>query len=282
MAKKDKTQKIEIASGSFDLSKETDKFGSDLSSFLDKSCGLDIQTLNERDGVPYWIESGSYALNWVIGNSFFDGMPGTKTILISGNSATGKSLVTDVLLGKNIEKGGLSFKVDIEDAAGFKFAAKVMGGEDIARRVRLISPKTVAKKDASGNSKLDPAGLVITIERLTNILNKLIDYQISKGENKNPSILVVIDSVSQLSTDKEVTDVREENDKRDMSAQQKMRVLFRALTQMLRHANVTIVGIAHLTANIGGMAFAPKSVVRSKSTRLNSSHRSLSRMPSSA
>ena len=43
------------------------------------------------------------------------------------------------------------------------------------------------------------------------------------------------------------------------------RVQFRALTQMLRHANVTIVGIAHLTANIG-VAFGDKKVVSAKGT----------------
>ena len=86
MAKKTKTDIVEttIATGSFDLSKETDKFGDDMSDFLDKSCGLDIQTLNERDGVPYWINSGSYGINWIVGNNFKDGIPGTKIILVSG------------------------------------------------------------------------------------------------------------------------------------------------------------------------------------------------------
>lgn len=234
-----------------------ERAANDISEFLEKSCGLEIQTLNQRDEINYWIDSGSYAMNWIIGDSFKDGLPGSKAILLAGESQKGKSLIADAWLGKNIEAGGISFKIDIEDAAGFKFTAKIVGSEETAKQIRLISPKTLS------GGKSDAKDLIITIERLTNIMNKLIDFQISKGINKNPSVLVVIDSVSQLSSDKEIQDIRDEKDKRDMTAQQKMRALFRAITQMLRHANVTMVGIAHLTANIGVM-FGEKTVINAK------------------
>ena len=238
---------------------ESQDFANDISSFLETSCGLEIQTLNERDEINYWINSGSYALNWIIGDSFFDGLPGAKSILCAGKSEKGKSLITDCWLGENIREGGISFKIDVEDSAGFAFTAKVVGSEDVAKQIRIVSPKMLSKK----KDKLNPADLIITIERLTNIMNKIIDYQISKGKDKNPSVMVVIDSVSQLSTDKEITDIRSENDKRDMTATQRMRALFRAITQTLRHANVTIIGVAHLTANIGVM-FGEKDVINAK------------------
>ena len=238
---------------------ESQEFADDMSSFLETSCGLEIQTLNERDEINYWINSGSYALNWIIGDSFFNGLPGSKAILCAGKSEKGKSLITDCWLGENIRAGGISFKIDVEDSAGFAFTAKVVGSETVAKQIRLVSPKMLSKK----KDKLDPADLIITIERLTNIMNKIIDYQISKGKDKNSSVMIVIDSVSQLSTEKEITDIRAENDKRDMTATQRMRALFRAITQMLRHANVTIIGVAHLTANIGVM-FGEKDVINAK------------------
>jgi len=243
--------------GKADVS-DQQQFADDMSSFLETSCGLEIQTLSERDSINYWIDSGSYALNWIIGDSFFDGLPGSKVIMLSGDSATGKSLLADVWLGKNIEKGGISFKVDVEDSAGFKFTSKVLGSEAIASQIRLISPKTITSGKKSNNQNL-----IITIERLTTIINKIVDYQVSKGVNKNPSVFIVIDSVSQLSSDKEITDIREENDKRDMTATQKMRALFRSITQILKHSNVTIVGIAHMTANVGAL-FGPKTVINAK------------------
>lgn len=236
---------------------EKNNFATEMSNFLQDSCGLEIETLNERDSISYFIDSGSYALNWIIGNNFTGGIPGSKAVLVSGKSEKGKSLITDVWLGKNIEAGGISFKVDIEDAAGFQFTSKVVGSDEIAKEIRLINAKNLAGK------KRDPKNLIITIEKLTNIIHKIVDYQISKGKDKNASVLIVIDSVSQLSSEKEITDIRDENDKKDMTAQQKMRALFRSLTQILKHANVTIVGVAHLTANIGVM-FGEKDVINAK------------------
>jgi hypothetical protein len=63
---------------------DLDTFANDMSSFLEKSCGLEIQTLNQRDEINYWINSGSYAMNWIIGDSFFEGLPGSKSILLAG------------------------------------------------------------------------------------------------------------------------------------------------------------------------------------------------------
>jgi len=61
-----------------------ERAANDISEFLEKSCGLEIQTLNQRDEINYWIDSGSYAMNWIIGDSFKDGLPGSKAILLAG------------------------------------------------------------------------------------------------------------------------------------------------------------------------------------------------------
>jgi len=244
---------------------ETDKFADDLSDFLSTSAGIDIKTLSESESVPLWINSGSYALNWIISNDMFKGIPGTKAIMVSGEPEKGKSLITDVWLGENIKQGGISYKIDIEDAIGSEFTSSVIGDKVVAEKIRLISPGVLkAVKKAKGDeNKLKKRDLVITVEKLTSILNKLIDYQISKGTDKTKSIMVVIDSVSQLSSDKEVEDIASDKDKRDMTAQQKMRALFRVLNQKLRPSNVTLIGVAHLTTNIGVM-FGPNKVVSAK------------------
>ena len=192
------------------------------------------------------------------------------------NSEKGKSLITDVWLGQNIRQGGMSMKVDIEDSAGVDFTAKLVGGMDIAKRIHLISPKTLAatKKDneeKAAKAKADGAPTpkkkipVITIEKFTNIVNKTIDFQMAQGQKKSPSLLMVVDSISQMTSDKEFTDVQTEKDKRDMTAQQKMRGLFRVVMPLMRDANMTIVGIAHLTANIG-VTFGPALTVNAKGT----------------
>ena len=80
---------------------EIDKFASDLDAFLKTNAKVEVQTLSERPDIPFWIDSGCYALNWIISDSFFNGVPGTKSVMIAGESGKGKSLLTDVILGKN-------------------------------------------------------------------------------------------------------------------------------------------------------------------------------------
>lgn len=245
--------------------KEVQDFQNDLDDFLKSSMGLEVQTLNEHEQVPYWINSGSYALNWVIGDDMFKGFPGTKVIMVSGEEARGKSLVTDVWLGENIRFGGMSIKIDVEDSIGKEFTVKVIGDEAIANQIRIISPSTEkAVKKAEGDiKKLKSTDLVITIEKMTSILNKLVDWQLSKGKDKLKSIVVVIDSVSVLTSIKEVEDIADEKEKKDMTPQQKMRAFFRATNQKFKEANITVVGVAHLTANIG-VQFGPKKTVSAK------------------
>ena len=85
-------------------------FQNDLDDFL-AATGIQVQTLSEHDQVPYWIHSGSYALNWIISGDMFKGIPGTKVILLSGEEAKGKSLISDAWLGENIRYGGQSIKL---------------------------------------------------------------------------------------------------------------------------------------------------------------------------
>ena len=188
----------------------------------------------------------------------------TTNGIVNHNSEKGKSLITDVWLGNNIRAGGISYRIDVEDGAGYDFATKVIGDADVAAKVQIISPKTYWGKEYE-KMKAHPDKLLITIERLTSILNKLVDFQLSRPADKRRSILVVVDSISQLSSAKEIIDIKAENDKRDMTAQQKMRAMFRALTQMLRGSNITLVGIAHMTANIGVM-FGDKLTANAKGT----------------
>ena len=75
----------------------------------------------------------------------------------------------------------------------------------------------------------------------------------------------MVDSFSALTTDKEVDDSRADKDTKDMTAQQKMRGMLRVVVQSMRHANMTMIGIGQMTANIGVM-FGPKTVESVKGT----------------
>lgn len=242
---------------------EMEMFTSEICSFLKTSADVDVEDLGARDQIPFFIDSGSYSLNWIISNDMLNGgVPGTKVVMVAGESEKGKSLITDIWLGNFIRNNGVGFRMDVEDGSGHAFAAKVIGSEEIAGKINIISPKKLSGAQYK-KAKEHPEKLLITIERFASIINKLVDFQLSKNESDRKPILLVVDSVSNLTSAKEIQDIKAENDKRDMTSQQKMRGMFRSVTQMLRSANITLVGIAHLTANIGVM-FGEKMVVNAK------------------
>jgi len=177
--------------------------------------------------------------------------------IVHHNSGKGKSLLLDVFLGENIRNGGASYKFDIEDAGGHEFTSKVVDSEAIASKIRIITPKNITKDTKSKNR-------VITIEKLNSVCNSMIDYQVSAASQKQiKSILVGIDSITQLTSVKEVEDNLGEKDKKDLTSTQKIREMFRVITQQQKQANMTIIGLAQLTANIGQM-FGPTKVENAK------------------
>jgi len=179
--------------------------------------------------------------------------------IIHHNSGKGKSLILDSILGQNIADGGASYKFDIEDAGTQDFTEKIVGSKEIAERIRIISPSTL-KKDTKIKDQ------AITIEKMNSILNHMIDYQASKVEKtKIKSIIVGIDSLTQLTSAKEMESNIGEKDKKDMTSAQKMRETFRVITQKQKFANMTLIGLAQLTADIGKM-FGPKETENAKGT----------------
>lgn len=66
------------------INKELDKFSNELDAFLNKSKGINVASLAKREQAPYFFDTGNYALNWVISDDFFKGIPGTKSIQVAG------------------------------------------------------------------------------------------------------------------------------------------------------------------------------------------------------
>ena len=66
------------------INKEIDRFSNELDAFLNKSKGINVASLAKREQAPYFFDTGNYALNWVISDDFFKGLPGTKAIVVAG------------------------------------------------------------------------------------------------------------------------------------------------------------------------------------------------------
>lgn len=201
------------------------------------------QFLNDKDlrseylsdviDFPYWIDSGNIALNLINTGEYDKCLPGTKTIDLAALTGAGKSLLAGVFAKDVLKKGGIVYVIDTENAWNKNFAYKVIGNKELADKIQI-------------NKTLD------TIERLEVFLNRILDVSINQ-KWKIP-ILVVVDSISNLSTIHEMELIKnEKNDKKDMFKAGLIKRMFRVITRKMVHGNLTIITTNHLIANIGVM-----------------------------
>lgn len=235
--KEETTEVVEKTNKPSLMNKDILKFEDELSKIIEKQTGAAVTSLSERDFVPYWHDTGNYALNWICSHDFYKGLPGTKAILIEGENSKGKSLLLAKFLGMNIVDGGVSWYIDTEDASNFNFIKQIVGDEEIANRIKRVDE-------------------VPTIERLNKVMTSIVDYQIAKGAEKR--FMVGIDSYSQLSSEKEMKTAEikynpNKEDARDMTKSQKSREGLRAIVSKFNQAKMTPIYIAHITQKIGVM-----------------------------
>lgn len=241
MAKKKKENSIsdlkEKPSSSLAVDKNITKFEDELSKLIESHVGATVSSLSEKDFVPYWHDTGNYALNFICSHDFNKGLPGTKAILIEGENSKGKSLLLAKFLGMNIVDGGISWYIDTEDASNYNFVKQIVGDAEIADRIKRVDE-------------------VPTIERLNKVMTQIVDFQIAKGAQKR--FMVGIDSYSQLSSEKEMKTAEikynaNKEDARDMTKSQKSREGLRSIVSRFTPAKLTPIYIAHITQKIGVM-----------------------------
>lgn len=206
----------------------------DINSFIKTNAKIEVENLGEHDFIPEFLNTGNYALNWAICGKMLDGgVPMTKVFELFGDPGSGKSLMLVKLAGETIRRGGISYIVDTEDAVNPLFA-----------KVILNDPKGEVV------SKIQRIDSIDTIEQLRSFLINLAEKKVAT-KNKAP-IFIGIDSISQLSSEKEMEDAKSGSMARDMTKAQAMRGLFRVVNRYLRDANITLAALSHTSSAIGG------------------------------
>jgi hypothetical protein len=70
-------------------------FNETFGKFLSKEAKIDMQSLENSVAVPFFIDSGSYATNWIIGNDMIHGgFPATKLTMVIGACLGPNELLT--------------------------------------------------------------------------------------------------------------------------------------------------------------------------------------------
>lgn len=236
MAKKKTTTERELSSDSSASREEIDSFEKEMIGVLQKDKDIHVEELRPNF-VPYFIDTGNYALNWICSHKFITGgFPGTKVIMLEGENSKGKSLITARVLGNTISAGGMGWVVDTEDATNFEFIKTINNDKpEVAKSIKRIPD-------------------IRTVDQLVKKIYKIVDFMIAKkAQEKDIRLCLVTDSVSQLSSAKETEDLQKEKQSRDMTKAGELRSGMRSMNTMFFDANITPIFIAHLTEKIGVM-----------------------------
>jgi len=196
------------------------------------------------DGIDWsdvsgYIDTGSYMLNALLSGSIYGGLADNKRLAIAGETSTGKTFAALTMVKLFLEQHKDSY------VAYFDSECAVTKDMFIDRG---IDAKRVAVFDVS------------TIEALRYQVNQMADGYLKLPEKKRKRFMIVIDSLSQLSTEREMQTVEDGKNKADMGNTQKLiKSMFRTLSSKLGHGHVPVVITAHTYKEMGSMF--PRSIM---------------------
>jgi RecA/RadA recombinase len=193
-----------------------------------------ILATNTFSEVDEWIPTGNYLLNAQISGSLFGGVPNSRSFGVMGDPGTGKSFFCLNVVREAQKIGYDVIYCDTEGAIDKSGAVKF--GIDM-NKIRYQPIQTVSQFQTFVSNVLD-------------MVKK------SKANGEAPKILIVLDSLGMLSTDKELADAMKGHNASDMGAKAKeLRKLFRVITLDLTAAKVPLICTNHVYA--GGGAYIP-------------------------
>jgi RecA/RadA recombinase len=197
-----------------------------------------ILTENKFSKIDEYIPTGNYVLNAQLSGSLFGGIPNTRSVALSGESGVGKSFLCLNIAREAQKMGYYIIYCDSESAID----------EDIARKFGLDPEKI----------RYQP---VNTIKTLKNFCANLYDQLKEKKDKgyETPKIMMIVDSIGNLATEKERSDALSGSDKKDMTRAGDIRSLFRIVTTDLAELKIPLVFTNHSYTSVG--AYVPTQIM---------------------
>jgi RecA/RadA recombinase len=182
--------------------------------------------------VTGFVDTGSYAFNALLSGSLYGGIPNNKIMALAGESATGKTYFALGMCKKFLDDNpdGVILYFDTEQAV---------------------------TSDMISDRGMDPGRVAVfpvaTVENFRHQAINIVDKYIDSKDTK--PVLVVLDSLGMLSTEKEMADTAEGKTTRDMTRAQVIKATFRVLTLKLGKAGIPLIMTNHTYAVVG--AYVP-------------------------
>ena len=177
-----------------------------------------------------YVDTGSYIVNALVSGSLFGGLPSNKVTALAGESSTGKTFfalsVVRNFLDANPEGGVIYFETE-----------------------------SAISRDMIESRGIDSSRMIImpvaTIEEFRTQACRILDKYLKEPKDERVPMMFVLDSLGMLSTTKEMEDVANDKQVRDMTKSQLIKGAFRVLTLKLGQANVPMVVTNHTYDVIG-------------------------------
>lgn len=177
-----------------------------------------------------FIDTGSYIFNALLSGSIYGGLPSNKITALAGESSTGKTFyalgICKHFMDTHPESGIIYFETE------GALTKDILEERGIDTRRFVIVPTT-------------------TIQEFRTQAVKILDnHKAVPADNRKP-IMFVLDSLGMLSTEKEVNDISEGKDTRDMTRSQLIRGAFRVLSLKMAKLDVPMIVTNHTYDVIG-------------------------------
>lgn len=191
-------------------------------SILDDGCIYDNMEL---------ISTGNYLFNAQISGSMFGGFPSNKIFILAGEQATGKTFILLNTLREYLNSNSKHSVVLFETEGA-------------------IDKKLIQKRG------LDPSRIMIvpisSVEEFKKQSIQLITALNDASEEDRPKILMALDSIGMLASEKEVEDALAGKTVQDMTRAKTFKSAFRILTLSLARNNIPLIATNHTYQTIGG------------------------------
>ena len=175
------------------------------------------------------IDTGSYILNAAISGSIHGGVPNNKITAFAGESATGKTFFVLGILKQ--------FLLDNKEGGVIYFDTEAAVTKQMMEERGIDTKRVVISEPSS-------------IEEFRTNATRILTSYIDQGKSA-PPMMMVLDSLGMLSSNKELADTEAGTDKRDMTKSQLLRGTFRVLSLKLAKANVPLLVTNHVYDVIG-------------------------------
>lgn len=176
------------------------------------------------------IDTGSYILNAALSGSIYGGVPNNKITAFAGESSTGKTFFVLGVVKR--------FLQDHPDAAVFYFDTEAAVTREMMESRGVDSSRVIISEQS-------------TVQEFRHTALKILENYEKTDEKERPPMMMVLDSLGQLSSTKEVEDTMEGKETRDMTKAQVIKATFRVLNLKLARARVPLLITNHIYSTVG-------------------------------